>query len=52
MVSEQNDTNIVVVPFTGLGSELVATRDMALPFIGFDINPDYVSLCKRRLADH
>ena len=47
--SKQNDTDLVVVPFCGSGSEVVACKRMGLPFIAFDINEDYVELAKARL---
>jgi site-specific DNA-methyltransferase (adenine-specific) len=40
----------VLVPFAGSGSECVAAKKMGLPFVGIELNPDYVKLCKERLA--
>lgn len=49
--SKQNDTDLVVVPFYGSGSEVVACKRLGLPFITFDINENYVELAKTRLIE-
>ena len=49
--SKQNNTDLVVIPFCGSGSEAVACKRMGLPFITFEINEDYVALAKNRLAE-
>ena len=43
-------STLVVVPFAGSGSECVAAAEENLSFIGYEINPEYVTLCKERLA--
>ena len=40
----------VLVPFAGSGSECVAAKNLGLPFVGIELNPTYVALCKERLA--
>lgn len=40
----------VLVPFAGSGSECVASKKMGLPFVGIELNPDYVSLINERLS--
>lgn len=40
---------LLVVPFAGSGSECVAAKKLNVNFIGYEINPDYVSLCYERL---
>jgi site-specific DNA-methyltransferase (adenine-specific) len=49
--SKQNETDLVVIPFVGSGSEVVACKRLNLPFIGFEINEKYVELAKQRLID-
>jgi site-specific DNA-methyltransferase (adenine-specific) len=49
--SKQNTTDLVIIPFAGSGSECVACKELGLPFIGFEINEEYVELCKKRLED-
>ena len=47
----RQDEGIVLVPFAGSGSECVAAKRLNLPFIGIEINSDYVTLIKQRLDD-
>jgi len=47
----RQDEGIVLVPFAGSGSECVAAKRLNLPFIGIEINSDYVALIKQRLDD-
>lgn len=39
----------VLVPFAGSGSECLAAKHLGLPFIGIELNPDYVQLIHQRL---
>jgi site-specific DNA-methyltransferase (adenine-specific) len=39
-----------LVPFAGSGSECVAAKKLGLPFIGVELNEDYVKLAESRLA--
>ena len=45
-----NDT-LLIVPFAGSGSECVAAKEENINFIGFEINKEYVKLCKQRLKE-
>ena len=47
--SKQNETEVVVIPFAGSGSEIVACKMLNLPYIAFEINQDYVNLAKDRV---
>lgn len=40
----------VLDPMMGSGSAVIAARDMERKGIGFDINPDFIDLVKKRLA--
>ena len=40
----------VLVPFAGSGSECLAAKNLGLPYIGIELNADYVGLIQRRLA--
>ncbi len=42
--------DIVLDPFMGSGSAIVAARDLERKGIGFDINPDFVGLARKRLS--
>jgi site-specific DNA-methyltransferase (adenine-specific) len=39
----------VLVPFAGSGSECVSAKRNGLPFIGIELNAEYVSLINERL---
>ncbi len=39
-----------VDPFVGLGSSAIAAARLGLPFLGFDIDPEYLAEAARRLA--
>jgi site-specific DNA-methyltransferase (adenine-specific) len=46
---DDGDT-VLVVPFAGSGSECVAAAKLGIRYLGFEINSDYVELCKTRLS--
>lgn len=39
----------VLIPFAGSGSECLAAKNLNLPFIGIEINPEYIKLIIQRL---
>jgi len=41
---------LVLDPFVGSGTTLVAARDLDRNAIGFDLNAEYIQLCEERLA--
>ena len=43
------DAGYVLVPFAGSGSECVAAKMADLPFVGIELNPEYIALCHSRL---
>jgi site-specific DNA-methyltransferase (adenine-specific) len=45
------EEGIVLVPFAGSGTECIVARQASIPFIGIELNGDYVELAQRRLAD-
>ena len=47
---KKDQTNSMVVPFAGSGSECVAAKNVGLNCVGFEINPEYVQLCESRLS--
>lgn len=50
MVPLSNE-NIVLDPFAGSGTTLVAAQDLGYPFIGIEIEPAYISIIEKRLKD-
>lgn len=42
---------LVLDPFVGSGTTLVAARDVNRNALGFDLNEDYIGLCKTRLRN-
>lgn len=44
LAAKPEKNGLVVIPFTGTGSEIKVASDLGLDTLGFEINPDYVSL--------
>ena len=42
--------DLILDPFMGSGTTAVACKQLGRRFIGFEINPKYVSICNQRLA--
>lgn len=45
-----HEGELVVDPMVGSGTTLVAARDLNRNAVGFDLNKEYIQLCKERLA--
>jgi site-specific DNA-methyltransferase (adenine-specific) len=43
--------DVVLDPFCGSGTTCVAAKKLGRRFIGYDVNPEYVNLAKKRLAE-
>jgi len=43
---------LVIDPFTGISTTLLAARDLDRNAVGFDINPKYIDFSKNRLAEN
>lgn len=46
-----NAGDLVLDPFMGSGSTAVAAKRLKRKYIGFEINPDYVAVAEKRLAE-
>lgn len=45
-----HEGELVLDPFVGSGTTLIAARDLNRNAVGFDLNPKYIELCHERLA--
>uniref|UniRef100_A0A6C0JW10 DNA methylase N-4/N-6 domain-containing protein n=1 Tax=viral metagenome TaxID=1070528 RepID=A0A6C0JW10_9ZZZZ len=43
------DKGYVLVPFAGSGSECLSAKNLNMPFIGIELNPEYITLIHQRL---
>jgi site-specific DNA-methyltransferase (adenine-specific) len=46
---QPNTEGYVLIPFAGSGSECVAAKNLNLPFVGIELNEEYVKLINERL---
>lgn len=46
-----NEEEIVLVPFSGSGSECVAAKTLGRKYIGFELNQDYIDISNKRLGE-
>lgn len=46
LASKPKENGIVVVPFTGSGSELKVAMDLGMSYLGFELNPLYIKLAE------
>ena len=46
---QPNTEGYVLIPFAGSGSECLASKNLGLPFVGIELNEDYVKIIKDRL---
>jgi site-specific DNA-methyltransferase (adenine-specific) len=48
---KQNPTDgYVLIPFAGSGSECVSAKNLGLPFVGIELNKDYIDIINSRLS--
>lgn len=45
----KNSDTLLIVPFAGSGSECVAAAQEGVQCVGFELNPKYARLCRRRV---
>lgn len=49
LLSCKQKEGYVLIPFAGSGSECVASKNLGLPFIGIELNEEYIKLINSRL---
>ncbi len=42
---------VILIPFVGSGSECVVAKEMGLFYAGFELNPDYIKIAEKWLAN-
>lgn len=50
MLSPNLPNSIIVDPFAGSGTTLLAAKNKGVHFVGIEINPDYIEICRKRLS--
>lgn len=50
IASWSNPGDLVLDPFAGSGTTLKAAKELGRRFVGIEINPEYVEICHRRIA--
>jgi len=51
ILSKINGSGNVLIPFSGSGSECIVAKSLGIPFLGIDINPEYVNFGKNWLTN-
>ena len=49
--ASSNEGDLVLVPFSGVGSAEVACKELGRRFIGFDISEEYCAMARRRIGN-
>ena len=49
MLVPKSPSNVVLDPFAGSGTTLLACKNLGIPYVGIEISQEYVELAKKRL---
>lgn len=49
-IPKGDESACVLIPFAGSGSECVVARDLGIPFLGIELNPEYVDFANQWLS--
>lgn len=49
--ASSNEGDIALDPFAGVGTTFVVCKELKRNFIGFEINPDFVEICNKRIKE-
>ena len=50
-MNKELESNLLIVPFVGSGSECVAAKKLNINYIGYEINNEYIQVANKRLDD-
>ena len=50
MMVPKSDNNVVLDPFAGSGTTLLAAQELGIPFLGMEINSAYAEIARKRLG--
>jgi len=51
LIASSEEKNIILDPFMGSGTTAVACKQLSRHYIGFEINPEYCEIAKKRLSE-
>jgi len=46
-----NENDIILIPFVGSGNDCIACKKLGRHYIGFEINPEYCEIARKRVAE-
>jgi DNA modification methylase len=49
--ASSNEGDLVLDPFAGTGTTLVVCKELKRNFIGFELNPELVQICRERIEE-
>ncbi len=49
--ASSKEGDVVLDPFAGVGTTFVVCKEIRRNFIGFEINPDFIAVCNKRIRE-
>lgn len=50
MIVQKQTNNIIIDPFMGSGTTALACKNLSIPYIGFELNEEYIKIASMRLS--
>ncbi|EAH5233869.1 site-specific DNA-methyltransferase, partial [Campylobacter coli] len=50
MIVPKQTNNIIIDPFMGSGTTALACKNLGIPYIGFELNEEYIKIANMRLS--